>query len=159
MPTERGIDARKMKMDRMREVLGSHPDFRDEKLMLERLLVEKGHIMYYLPKFHCELNPTERVWAQAKQYSRAHCKYTITSLRRTVHPALDSVFLENIQNHFRKIRHYMFAYLEGNPGGSKLENLLRNIKVSSSPTVEYHRLSKQVTSIYSDIQHLFSKTL
>ena len=93
--TERGIDTRKMTVNKMREVVGSHPDFKNEKSMLERFLVEeKGHIMYYLPKFHCELNPIERVWAQAKRYSRAHCKYSIVSLRRTVYPALDSVSLE-----------------------------------------------------------------
>ena len=84
--------------------------------------------MYYLPKFHCELNPIERVWAQAKRYSRAHCKYTITSLRRTVHPALDSVTMENIQNHFHKVRHYMFAYLEGISEGSELEILVKKYK-------------------------------
>ena len=99
--TERGIDTRKMTVNKMREVVGSHPDFKNEKSMLERFLVEeKGHIMYYLPKFHCELNPIERVWAQAKRYSRAHCKCSIVSLQRTVHPALDSVSLENMQNHF-----------------------------------------------------------
>jgi len=50
----------------MREVLGSHADFKCEKSQIEWFLVEEGHITYMLPKFHCELNPIERVWAQAK---------------------------------------------------------------------------------------------
>ena len=29
-----------------------------------------------LPKFHPELNPIERVWAQSKTYTKAHYKYT-----------------------------------------------------------------------------------
>ena len=81
-----------------------------------------------LPKYHCELNPIERVWAQAKRCSKAHCKYNLTSLRVTVIPALESVPIESIQNHFRKVRHYMFGYLEGLSGGNYLEKLVKNYK-------------------------------
>ena len=86
----------------MCEVLSSHPDFKNEKLQIKRFFVEeKRHIVYMLPKFHCELNPIERVWAQAKKYLKAYCNYSIKSLHNTIHPALDSVSLENIQNNFR----------------------------------------------------------
>lgn len=126
---ERGIDTKNMAADEMRKVLGSHPDFKNEKSSIERFLVEdKGHITYMLPKFHCELNPIERVWAQAKRYTRAYCKYSIVSLRKTVVPALESVSHDSIQNHFRKVRHYLFAYLEGLPGGSDLEKLVKKYK-------------------------------
>ena len=126
---ERGVDTHRMNAEQMREVLKSHPDFKNEKSTIERFLVEeRGHITYMIPKFHCELNPIERVWAQAKRYARAYCKYSIKSLRNTVAPALDSVTMENVHNHFRKVRHYMFAYLEGVPGGSDLEKLVRNYK-------------------------------
>ena len=57
--TERGIDASKTNADRMREVLGFHPDFTEEKSMLERFLVEeRGHIMYYLPNSIVSSTPT-----------------------------------------------------------------------------------------------------
>ena len=79
---------------------------------------EKKHIAYFLPKYHCELNPIERVWAQTKRYMRAYC---IQSLRKNIIPAMESVPLESIQKHFQKVWHYMFAYLEGVPGGSDLE--------------------------------------
>ncbi len=126
---ERGIDTRGMVANDMREVLSSHPDFQNEKPRIERFLVEdKGHIMYMLPKFYCELNPIERVWARAKRYSKAYCKYSIKSLRNIIHPAFDSVALESMQKHFRKVRHYMFAYLEGTPGGSDLEKLVKHYK-------------------------------
>jgi len=92
---ERSISTHHMVADQIREVLNSHPDFKNEKSTIERFLVEeKGHIMYMLPKFHCELNPIERVWAQAKQYARAYCKYSINSLRNTIMPALDSVTIK-----------------------------------------------------------------
>lgn len=78
--------------------------------------------MYMLPQSNCQLNPIERVWAQAKKYSKAYCNYSIRSLRNTIHPALESVLLDTIENDFRKVRHYMFAYLEGVPRGSNLRN-------------------------------------
>lgn len=118
---ERGIDTSHMVAEQM-----FYAVTQTEKSKIERFLVEeRGQIMCMLPKFHCELNPIERVWAQAKQYSKAYCKYSIKSLRNIVHPALDSVPLESIQKHYRKVRHYMFAYLEGIPGGSDLEKLVR----------------------------------
>ena len=45
-----------------------------------------------------------------------------------IHPALDSVTLESMHKHFRKVRHYMYTYLEGVPGGSDLEKLVKNYK-------------------------------
>ena len=81
-----------------------------------------------IPKFHCELNPIERVWAQAKQYIKAYCKYNIVSLRNTVIPALETVTQENIRNDFRKVGHYMLAYMEGIPGGSDLVKLVKKYK-------------------------------
>ena len=125
---ERGVDTSGMNADTMRATLGSHLDFKEQKTRVEDYLHERGHIAVLLPKYHCELNPIERVWAQAKRFTRAYCKYTIHSLRANLNPALDSVSLDSIQNHFRKVRHYMFAYLEGVPGGSDLEKLVKRYK-------------------------------
>ena len=77
----------------------------------------RGHTALFFPKFHPEINPIERVWAQSKRYTKAYCKYTLPSLRSTVPLGLDSVTIENIQNFHRKCRHYMFAYLEGHMAG------------------------------------------
>lgn len=98
---ERGVNTQGMNGDQMRDVLSQHPNFKNEKSRVEQFLSEeKHHIVYMLPKFHPELNPIERMWAQAKQYTKAYCKYTWSSLRANVHPALDSVPLESIQKHF-----------------------------------------------------------
>ena len=71
---ERGINTTTLLQNDMRTILGSHPDFKYEKSRVERLLTDEfGHIVYMIPKFHCELNPIERVWAQAKTL----CKGTL----------------------------------------------------------------------------------
>ena len=98
--------------------------------MLEQFLMqEKGHTHHVpLTKIPCELDPIEHVWAQAKHYSCAHCLYTLASLQHTVNLALDSVTLESVQNHFRKVGLCMFAYLKGTLGESELEKLVKNYK-------------------------------
>ena len=60
-----------------RKILSNHDDFRNEKTILERFLIDRGHKVIMIPKFHCELNPIERVWGQAKRYSRAYTNFTL----------------------------------------------------------------------------------
>ena len=105
---ECGVSTEK-KADWMRETLAKHSDFGDEKSMIEGMLIERGHIPCFLPKFYPELNPIERVWAQLKHYTKAHCKYSLPSLCKNIPLAYDTVTLDNIRNHFHKVCHYMFC--------------------------------------------------
>ena len=117
-----------MKFEETRAEISSHPDFKNEKTKIKHFLNSKGYCCIFLPKFHCELNPIECCWGQAKRYTRAHCNYTIAGLRKNVPIALESVSVENIQNYFRKSRHYMFGYLQGVAGGPQLESLVKKMK-------------------------------
>lgn len=109
----------------MKEELAKHADFINEKTKLEYFLHNKGHACLFLPKFHCELNPIERCWAQAKRYTRAYCNFNIIGLCRNVMPGLDSVRVENIQNYYRRVRDYMYGYLVGYRAGISLEKLIQ----------------------------------
>lgn len=53
---------------------------------------------------------------------------SIVCLCKLIVLVLKIVTIENIKNYFRKVRHYMFAYLEGFPGGSDLVKLVKNYK-------------------------------
>jgi len=125
---QRGCYHAKMKVDDMRKELASHSDFINEKNELEYFLHGCGHACLFIPKFHCELNPIERCWSQAKRYTRAYCTYNIVGLRRNVCPGLDSVHIENIQNYvyFRRVRNYVYkyGYLLGHKAGLPLEKLI-----------------------------------
>ena len=46
---ERGVSTAGRKADWMRETLAKHSDFRDEKCMIEHILIEKGHVPCFLP--------------------------------------------------------------------------------------------------------------
>ena len=82
----------------------------------------------FIPKFHCELNPIERVWGQAKVYSRKHSNFTLACLRQIVDPALDSISTDLIRKYFRKVQDYETAYLEGKKAGKELEKAIKVYK-------------------------------
>ena len=113
---ERGIDTRGMKAKDMRELLKSFPDFKRQSTLLETYIQQRGHICIYYPKYHCELNPIERVWCQSKKYTRAYADGTITRLRKIVPEGLNSVTQDQIKKYFATCREYERAYREGVTG-------------------------------------------
>ena len=50
----------------MRKVLFEQADFHNEKPLLQVVIETAGHKCYFLPKFHCELNPIEMYWGWLK---------------------------------------------------------------------------------------------
>ena len=117
---ERGVDVRGMKADDMRKTLKEMHDFKYEKTKVETMIAARGHRCIFIPKYHCELNPIERVWGHAKQYTRSHCDYTFAGLERTIEPALDTVSVDRI----RVTR----GYKEGFAAGPALENAMKQYK-------------------------------
>ena len=70
---ERGINTSCMNAENMRVVLLHHEDFCTEKTVVEHYLENRGHIVL------CKLNPIERVWGQAKVYTRRHTNFTLSN--------------------------------------------------------------------------------
>lgn len=54
---ERHVDVSGMTAEQMRATLAAMDDFKNEKSLIQHLLIEKGHIPAFLPKLHPELNP------------------------------------------------------------------------------------------------------
>ena len=50
----------------MRKMVASQQDFRSEKPLIQLIIEEAGHKCWFLPKFHCELNPIEMYWGWVK---------------------------------------------------------------------------------------------
>lgn len=125
---ERGVNVTKMKGDEMRSVLQNMHDFKYEKTRVERLLMDNGFRGYFIPKFHCELNPIERVWAESKRYTREHCDYTFPGLECTIEPSLDSISVDLIRKYFRKMREYLACYRSGVTIGPDMQKVLKEYK-------------------------------
>ena len=56
-------------------------DFVDQREWLEEVVTAEGHVTDYFPKFHCELNYIEGIWAYAKKFLRRRCTYNFNDLR------------------------------------------------------------------------------
>ena len=123
-------------------------DFKNEITLLQHAAVNKGHCALYLPRFHCELNPIEFWWSQAKRYVAERCEYTIGSLRRLLPEAIEkAVTLQIVSNFFTKIRESMAVYrkLQDVPG-DKMEveftelshKLKSHRKARAAPTAPPH---------------------
>ena len=75
--------------------------------------------MLFIPKFYFELNPIECVWSQAKVYTWANTNYTLPRLCLIINLALNSMSVDLIERHFRKVQDYETSYLQGKQAGRK----------------------------------------
>ena len=89
-----------------RVVLANHSDFQEQKTEVETYMLRLGYQVLFIPKFHSELNPIERVWGQAKVYTRKFINFSLIRLRKIPNPALDSVSTDTIRKYFRKIQEH-----------------------------------------------------
>ena len=79
---ERGISTAGLKKEDMVKKVQEMRDFKFQKTKVEETILNQGYRVMFLPKFHCELNPIERVWCQAKHYTRSHCDYLFQNLKK-----------------------------------------------------------------------------
>ena len=110
---ERGVDTKGMNAQKMRETLSKYPDFASSKTIVQDKIESRGHLCMFFPKFHCELNASERNWCHAKKHSRKYSNGSITRLPKIVPEALDTCTPELNRKFFRKSRDYLRAYHEG----------------------------------------------
>eukprot|EP00733_Pompholyxophrys_punicea_P001538 Pompholyxophrys_punicea_v1_NODE_802_length_1271_cov_14.558824.p2 type:complete len:131 gc:universal NODE_802_length_1271_cov_14.558824:540-932(+) len=99
--------------DELIAILAQCEDFKNEKPVVAKIAEKVGHRVVYLPKFHCELNPIERVWCYAKRLARQRCDYTYQSLKTNVEACLDEVSLQCMRRFCRSCRDYGRAYMDG----------------------------------------------
>ena len=110
---ERGVDTTGWYAKQMREELASHDDFLSEKSIVEKLVEGRDHKCVFIPKFHCELNPIERVWCHAKKHVRSHNNGTIVRLRKLVPESLNTVDVGLIKKFYSTVFDYERGYKEG----------------------------------------------
>ena len=95
--------------------------FEQKKKIVEHYLTDLGYLVVFIPKFHCEFNPIERVWGQAKVYSCKYTNFTLRRLREIINPAIDEISTDTIRKYFRKAAEYEKAYREGKQAGKEVE--------------------------------------
>ena len=108
--------------------LSSHEDFATEPSLVEKIASDAGHFATFVPKFHCECNAIEQLWAEAKRETRRRCNYSITALQSHVNPALDAVPINRIGKFYGKAREYVEIYRNGITGVSEVKEALNKYK-------------------------------
>ncbi|KIO17278.1 hypothetical protein M407DRAFT_16346 [Tulasnella calospora MUT 4182] len=100
-----------------RRVLFEQPDFRDQKPELIELVEKRGHIAYFFPKYHCELNFIEMCWGAAKAHYRVQPPTsTEAEMEVNVIKSLDSVPLEKMRRFSIRSARFIDAYRKGLDG-------------------------------------------
>jgi len=97
-------------------LLANQPDFLEQTSVIEETVKNKGHMVAFYPKFHCETNFIERYWGACKRLARQRCDYTFANLRIQVPLILKEVPLGTIRAFHRKAWRYIDAYHKGLEG-------------------------------------------
>lgn len=93
-------------------ILGTQPDFLQQKSQIEEYLLSQDQQVLFYPKFHCECNWIERYWGYCKRYTRENCTYSITGLRQNVPAALIEVPPSTIKRYFDRSVRIIKAYAD-----------------------------------------------
>jgi hypothetical protein len=88
--------------------LASQPDFMNQKEWLTEVVVSFGHKIIFYPKFHCELNFIENVWAYIKNKLRCICTYKYNDLKVKLPDVIKQVPIDYIQ----KMCSHSFKFME-----------------------------------------------
>ena len=96
-------------------LLGSQPDFLEQRSILAEAIEKEGHIFELYPRYHCECNPIERFWGASKKVARRNCDYSFHSLNKNINSFLDSVTPVGeaplqVRRYFNKSFRYIRAY-------------------------------------------------
>lgn len=134
---ERGLWSPTMGRAEAQAILAEQTDFREEVCLLESKIRGAGHEFKLIPKFHCEFNPSELVWALLKRWVREQCQNTWASLRKNAHCARRAISAQNCENFFRKCSDFRKAYLYAGATGDNVKAYVKAYKKvrKSHPTI------------------------
>ncbi len=110
---ERGLWRQGMTLKEARDLLSNQEDFLGQKCWLEEVVSDAGHKIIFFPKFHCELNFFERVWAMTKARAREECDYSFAALRKLVPKIMEQVDVKSVRRMAQRCYRYMDAYRHG----------------------------------------------
>ena len=134
-----------------RRLLTFQPDFLTQKLLIEEVVTELGHLCIKLPKYRCELNFTKYFWGAVKRRLRENCEYTFTGLKYNIGITLTSVSVETIRRWENRVHRWMDAYRSGL--GTVAAQA--KVKVFSSKRYKSHRrVPESMTQLIDEVQNV-----
>jgi hypothetical protein len=131
-----------------RHVMSEQPDFQEQRSLLQETVENEGMKFELYPKFHCECNWIERVWAEAKRLAREQCDYSFASLNERVPGILSSITPERCKRYEGRAWRFIEAYAKG--ADVRIANWAVNQKYTSHrrlpPTLDFKDFDETDTS-------------
>jgi len=103
-------EGEKLTLDAARELLEKQPDFLAQKPMIEELVIARGHLIDFIPKYHCEINAIERVWGAAKRGVRNFAPKTFVELKQSMRDNLKNLALASVKRFIDASYRYIELY-------------------------------------------------
>jgi hypothetical protein len=148
----------------LRRVVSLLPDFVAERPLVEQTLANAGIGCLFLPKFHCELNPIELVWAALKNKIRKRNDCTMPTLRLVLPEEWANIGRSLVRGCRTRVARYNVAYREGLEGAlakyavqlftshrkipqaivDELEKMVKEGQLSEHPTNEEKKKIKRL---------------
>ena len=99
-------------------LISEQPDFKGQQNAIHELILSRGHLCIFLPKFHPELNFIERYWSRVKWYARKNSDGTVKGMKATADMALgeEACDLALIRRYARTSWRWVGAYDKGLDG-------------------------------------------
>lgn len=140
--------------------LAEQEDFKEQSSALEEIAEARSsaqfkHNCIFLPKFHPELNPIERVWSRMKWYVRKYCnnKSNLEELLKRMVEGLGSVNLplNLVRKYIRTTLCYLIAYRNGHD----IVTATTVIKKYKSHRAYNKSTDMSTVTIFGDLQQLY----
>ena len=91
----------------------SQPDFKSQKSLLEEICANNHMIFELYPKYHCECNWIERVWAEMKKIAREECDYSFKSLQNRIKDLPKRIPIQHIIHYEQRAWKFIEMYSRG----------------------------------------------
>ena len=110
--TVRGVRQPRVMELSAKDVMAEQQDIAKQKSALQLSIEKRGHYCIFLPKYHCELNPIENVWAKCKRYVREHCMDDYDTMLRLIPEGLlgPNLPVHFIREYYRRADDYLAVY-------------------------------------------------
>jgi hypothetical protein len=100
-----------------RYCLSQQPDFLAQREWLREIVEDEGFEIVFYPKYHCELNYIEMVWAYMKSHLRKNCTYNFNDLHTKLPDVLENqISIAFIRRAARHCYRFMSGYRMGLEG-------------------------------------------
>ena len=93
-------------------LLSEQSDFKQQQNAIQELILPRGHLCIFLPKYHPELNFIERYWSRVKWHARRYSDGSVATLKKTTDVALgeEACDLALIRRYARTAWRWVDAY-------------------------------------------------